>query len=339
MRLKSPSFWWKSTHFMAFILRPLSAVVGFFAARHLRHQTPPQIDLPVLCIGNFTLGGTGKTPLVIALAQSARAAGLNPGIVLRGYGKKKRGLHLVNTNTHSARDVGDEALLLARHAHVVVGVNRYQAAQKLKELGCDIILMDDGFQSRRLYPDYTLILVDGTCGIGNGQVFPAGPLRAPLKAQMALSDGLLVIGKNQTQSEPTKRAIRLAARAAKPIDRAYLAASSPNKIRGKSFFAFAGIGNPDKFFTSLEEMGGKIVQKRIFADHHFFKSYELERLEETAKAQKLWLATTAKDNIRLNEENRPKRLVVVDVAPVFDDPDFPDRLLRWTMEKFRQRMF
>jgi len=348
MLRKAPSFWWRHASLACLVLKPIGAMYGFFAMRRLRRRSP-QIDLPVLCVGNFTLGGAGKTPLVIALAQSATLAGLKPGIVSRGYGRVKRIIHLVDREKDTARDVGDEALLLARHALVAVGVDRYLAAQKLKEQGCDIILMDDGFQSRRLYPDYVLVVVDGMAGVGNGQIFPAGPLRAPLKGQMAYADSLLVIdpGKKQDKSEKTgKRAastrlqslVRMAARAAKPIDRAKLAPSSRNKIKGKNFLAFAGIGNPDKFFASLEGMGGKILHKRIFADHHFFKTYELERLEEMARSQKLWLATTAKDEIRFRDQQKPKRLVVVDVTVDFADPHFPARILRWTQERYKQRL-
>jgi len=334
---EAPPFWWKKPGIMSLSLSPLAGIYGFWARRRLIGIQAPQINLPVLCIGNFTLGGNGKTPVTLALAKAALARGLQPGIVSRGSGgTTKRGIHLVDAAHDRARDVGDEPLLLARHAPVIVGVDRLLAAKKLQELGCNIILMDDGFQSRRLYPDFALLVVDASRGIGNGKVFPAGPLRAPIRTQLTHTDALLIFGKG----DASDTIIRLAARSAKPISFANLIPSASHKVAKKKFLAFAGIGNPQRFFQTVESMGGKLIEKRIFADHHFFSHHELQELATSANTQKLWLATTAKDHIRITTSlNMPilKKLVVFDIEPDFVEVDYLNRILQQTEMRFRER--
>lgn len=333
---KTPEFWWNDQNFMRRLLLPLSWVYGYFARRTLERKNVPTIDLPVLCVGNFTLGGTGKTPVVIALAKAAKKHGLVPGIVSRGFGGKITNAHIVDTEIDRARDVGDEPLLLAQHAPVAIATNRLEAAKLLLEQGCNLILMDDGFQSRRLFIDYALIVVDGLRGFGNSAVFPAGPLRAPLEAQFAYTDSMLMIG----NSDNSDHVIRLAARAAKPLEFAHLAPSVNGKVEGKSFLAFAGIGNPQKFFRSIIELKGKIEQTRIYADHHFYNNSDLQDIIKTAVANNLCLATTAKDFARLKTDGQDKKLknlFVFDVDVAFDDPDFCQNIIDATLENFKTR--
>lgn len=337
MASETPPFWWKESGFAALALKPAEWVYSFFACRNLDRRIPPQIDLPVLCIGNFTLGGAGKTPVAISFAKAAKEMGFKPGIVSRGFGGTTRGQHRVDPDHDRARDVGDEPLLLARHAMVMVGADRHASAVKLKEAGCDLILMDDGFQSRRLYTDYALLVVDATRGLGNGRVFPAGPLRAPLPNQLAYADGVLVIG----QGDGGDRAIRLASRAAKPVFLGSLVSSASHKVDKKRFLAFAGIGNPQKFFKSVRDMGGEIDQTRIFADHHFFSEFDLKDIADSAETHKLWLATTAKDYVRLvtdKLDDKLKRLVVFDVDVAFEDAGYCQRILRDVIRNYKERM-
>jgi len=336
-----PPFWWKKPGFTSLVLQPLGHLYGAFASYRLKRATPPQIDIPVLCIGNFTLGGSGKTPLTIAFANQANAMGLKAGIVSRGTGGgHSRGLHLVDASHDRARDVGDEPLLLARHAPVVIGVDRFGAARQLRDLGCDLILMDDGFQSRRLYPDFALLVVDAMRGIGNGHIFPAGPLRAPIGVQLAFTDALIILG----EGDEGDGVVRLAAKRAKPVSTAQFKPSASHKVMGKKFLAFAGIGHPQRFFHTIEAMGGKLVEKRIFADHHFFNLHELQDLATSATAQKLWLATTAKDYVRIatnpafhSKSVRLKKLVIFDIEPDFAEPDYLQRILQQAKARFRER--
>jgi len=334
---ETPPFWWKKPAFASFALKPFAQIYGVVASRRLRRAKAPTIHLPVLCIGNFTLGGSGKTPLTIAFANQAKKMGIKVGIVSRGTGAGKSGVHLVDGEHDRALDVGDEPLLLARHAPVVIGVDRLAGARRLQDLGCDMIVMDDGFQSRRLYPDFSLLVVDAGRGIGNGQVFPAGPLRAPIGVQLAFTDALLILG----EGNEADKIIRLAARQAKPISTAGLKASASHKVAKKKFLAFAGIGHPQRFFRTVEAMGGKVIERRIFADHYFFKDHELQDLSASATAQKLWLATTAKDHVRLTTSAQAKslkKLVVFDIEPDFTDSSYLERILQQTQARFRERM-
>ncbi|AGF74086.1 tetraacyldisaccharide 4'-kinase [Bartonella australis AUST/NH1] len=335
MRVSSPDFWWKSKSFLRFLLAPIAGIYGYFARRYMARK-PPAIDLPVLCIGNFTLGGAGKTPVVIAFAQIAKELGLVPGILSRGYGGTVNGVHLVNRERDNAYDVGDEALLLARYALVAVSSDRYAAAQRLKEEGCDIILMDDGFQSRRLYMDYALLVVDAMRCLGNRAVFPAGPLRAPLEIQLSLMDSVLCIGR----SDYSDNLASLITRTGKPLYYASTKSSATDEVAGKSFLAFTGIGNPNKFFESIKKMSGHIVRARSYPDHYFFTDKDLKNLAKKAKIQNLWLATTAKDYARIQSRSAEKdlaHLIIFDISIDFAQPDFCRMLLLEVITRFRKR--
>ncbi|WP_375607379.1 MULTISPECIES: tetraacyldisaccharide 4'-kinase [unclassified Bartonella] len=335
MHISAPRFWWKNKSFLRFVLAPVSWGYGYFSSRFMTRQ-PSVIDLPVLCIGNFTCGGAGKTPVVIAFTKVAKELGFVPGIVSRGYGGSVKGVHLVNEKYDTPYSVGDEALLLAQHAFVAVSPNRYAAAQRLKQEGCNLILMDDGFQSRRLYMDYALLVVDAMRGFGNGAVFPAGPLRVPLKTQFSFMDSVLLIG----HSDAPDNVAFLVSRTGKPLYRAHLKASASDEVSGKSFLAFAGIGNPDKFFKSIKELSGHVVQTYIYPDHYFFTDKNLKSLIQKAKMHNLWLATTAKDYIRIqtiHTQKGLKNLIVFDVNVDFVQKDFCRMVLEEVMTRFRKR--
>jgi len=338
MMSEAPPFWWEKPDWRALALSPLSALYGAVARRRLLRATPPRVPVPVLCIGNFTVGGAGKTPTAIAFARAAKAQGLKPGIVSRGYGGSFSGVHLVDPAHDSAKHTGDEPLLLARHAPVAVSPDRVAAARLLIAEGCDFLIMDDGFQSARLHVDYALIVVDSTRGIGNAHVIPAGPLRAPLIDQLRKADALLKIGTGSAAD----RVIRQAARAAKPIHVARLVPGSASAISGRRFLAFAGIGNPGKFFTSLAEMGGIPALTRTFPDHHPYAKEEIGELMQTAAAADLGLVTTAKDHIRLatalgTPAEFLEKLAVLDVELAFDEPDAPGHIIAAAQERYRRR--
>lgn len=335
MRISTPHFWWKNKSFLRILLAPISWGYGYFSRRHMARQ-PPIIDLPVLCIGNFTCGGAGKTPVVIAFAKVAQKLGFVPGVVSRGYGGAIKKVHLVDEKYDNARDVGDEALLLAQHAFVAISDDRYAAARRLKQAGCNLILMDDGFQSRRLYMDYALLVVDAMRGFGNGAVFPAGPLRAPLDTQLSLTDSVLLIG----HSDVHDTAAFLITRTGKPLHYANLKSFASDEIAGKSFLAFAGIGHPDKFFKSIKELSGHVVQTYSYPDHYFFTDTDLKNLAQQAKSQNLWLATTAKDYARIQTSNVQKdlkNLIIFDTQVDFAQKDFCRMLLEEVMTRFRER--
>ncbi|WP_208435012.1 tetraacyldisaccharide 4'-kinase [Bartonella phoceensis] len=335
MHISAPHFWWKDKSFLRTLLTPVSWGYGYFLHRRMTRELPV-IDLPVLCIGNFTCGGAGKTPVVIAFAQVAKELGFVPGVVSRGYGGTIKEVHIVNKEYDNARDVGDEALLLLQHALVAISADRYAAAQRLKQEGCNLILMDDGFQSRRLYMDYALLVVDALRGFGNGAVFPAGPLRAPLKTQLSLTDSILLFG----HSDACDKITSLVTNTGKPSHHAHLKSFASGEVAGKSFLAFAGIGNPDKFFKSIKELSGHVVQTYSYPDHYFFTDTDLKKLAQKAKMQNLWLATTAKDYARIQTSSVQKdlkNLIVFDVSVDFAQKDFCRILLEEVMHRFRER--
>ncbi|TIW80421.1 MAG: tetraacyldisaccharide 4'-kinase, partial [Mesorhizobium sp.] len=223
MATEAPPFWWEEPDWKVLALSPLSAVYALAAGRGMRRARREKIDAPVLCVGNFTVGGTGKTPVAIALAQQARRMQLKPGFLSRGHGGSFAEPHVVDISHDSARHVGDEPLLLAEHAPVAVTPNRAAGARLLLEKhGCDFLIMDDGFQSARIHIDYALVVVDARYGIGNGRVIPGGPLRAKIVDQLVFTSGLLKMG----EGTAADAVVRRAARAGRPIFEAHTEPSS-----------------------------------------------------------------------------------------------------------------
>lgn len=252
--------------------------------------------VPVVCVGNFVVGGAGKTPTALALAKIARGRGLQAGFLTRGYGGEEAGPLVVDPASHSPERVGDEALLLAAAAPTVVARDRPAGAAMLADSGVDLIVMDDGFQNPSLAKDLALVAVDSEAGIGNGMVFPAGPLRAPLMAQLRLTDALVIIG-DGAEADPL---VRAAARAGRMILRARLKPARVKEWRKAPILAYAGIGRPEKFFHSLADIQAPVARTMAFADHHRYTEDEAERLVAHADAAGLRLVTTEKDLARLS---------------------------------------
>ncbi len=290
---------------MSLALRPFSAIYGAVARYRMDHAKPAFLNAPVLCIGNLTVGGAGKTPTAIALAKAALKQKLKPGIVSRGYGGIHVKPHLVDVKKDTAGAVGDEPLLLARVAPTIVGHNRANSGQKLLDSGCDFIIMDDGFQSRSLHYDFALIALDARRGIGNGHMIPAGPLRAPLKDQMRHAGAILSIG----EGDGGDSVIRAAARAGKPLYQAKLKPKNARAISGKQVLAFSGIGDPQKFFDTLSSAGCWVGASRAFGDHHVYTKAEAQQLLDKASDEKLDLVTTEKDAVRLTHTEGPLALL------------------------------
>lgn len=338
MASEAPPFWWENADWRALLLTPISAAYGYLAERRLINAKPPRIDLPVMCVGNLTVGGGGKTPTVLALAQHAIRLGLSPGILTRGYGGSEKGPHLVNNERDSARHIGDEPLLLSYHAPVVVSRNRMAGAQLLKRKGCNFIIMDDGFQSARLHADCNLIVVDSRRGIGNGHVIPAGPLRAPLTSQMRRLDALLVVGR----SDKAEWVVRAAARAAKPVFEAEVKWEDTAGVKGKRFLAFAGIADPDKFFDTLQSSGAWVSLSRSFPDHYNYTNEDMAELMQTAETGDLTLVTTEKDAVRfLHGSSIAQKMadstMVFQIELAFSEPNTASQLIQGAIDRFRLR--
>ncbi|WP_421722790.1 tetraacyldisaccharide 4'-kinase [Bauldia sp.] len=292
-------------------------------ARSAKFRPP----VPVICVGNFVVGGAGKTPTAIALAHRARNLGFRPGFLAPGYGGSARGPLLV-TAEHRSADVGDEPLLLAAVAPTAVGRDRAASARLMLDHGINLIIMDDGFQNPSLAKDITLVCVDAGAGSGNGLVLPAGPLRAPLDVQLQRSDALLVIGDGD-RAEPL---VRTAARQGRSVLRAMLRPRRASKWRNTSVLAFAGIGRPAKFFESLDAAGVSVIKTAAFPDHHRYTAADASRLIADADRQGLRLVTTEKDRVRLAGEDGPladlrQRAEAFPVALDFDNPVAIDEMI------------
>jgi len=293
--MREPAFWWQSG--TGGLLEPIAAIYGAVAAGRMRLRGH-RVGVPVICLGNLTVGGAGKTPAALTVAQLLHAAHERPFFLTRGYGGRLAGPVRVNTAVHHSADVGDEPLLLARLAPTIVARDRAAGAQFAQYAGASIIVMDDGLQNPSLVKDLSIVVVDGRRGIGNGRVIPAGPLRAPLAAQFARAQAFLVVGPADGAADLTKRAERSGLKifhARLEPDRSILAAIGKRKV-----LAFAGIGNPDKFFATLAEAGVTVAERIGFDDHHRFTAAEAADLLRRARAENLMLMTTEKDLVRLS---------------------------------------
>jgi tetraacyldisaccharide 4'-kinase len=295
--MREPAFWWHPPGLLSALLAPLAAVYGVEAARRMR-ATGVRAGVPVICVGNFTLGGSGKTPTAIAIAELLTSAGRKPALLTRGYGGSESGPLIVDPHRHDAAITGDEALLLAQAAPAIIAHDRARGAAAAQSAGADVIVMDDGLQNAALQKDLTLVVIDGSRGIGNGRVFPAGPLRAPLAAQFARVNALLVIGGSAGAAglDGEIRARRI------PVFHGELTpdAAAIDAIGGRKVLAFAGIGNPGRFFATVEAAGLEIAERRAFPDHHRFSGEEAGDLIMQAEREGLRLLTTAKDHARMS---------------------------------------
>lgn len=302
--MQAPDFWRRRGP-LAQLLAPLGLLQNFSVAFKARHARPYRSSMPVICVGNLTAGGSGKTPVAIAIAQALQARGRNPGFLTRGYGGKDKGPALVKPG-NSAALMGDEALLLARTAPAIVARDRAMGAALAANMpGIDMLVMDDGHQNFSLAKNLSLVVVDGQTGFGNGFVIPAGALREKVAQGLARADAVIVMGDGapDLQAYPG------------PVLRARLEAQEP-RFDQQRVFAFAGIGRPEKFVASLAACGAIIAGQRFFADHHLYRRGEIAALKAQAKGA--LLVTTEKDWVRLSPQERGD-IAVLKVAARFDD--------------------
>lgn len=335
--MREPGFWYRPRSPKSHLLSPLGALYGAITARRMARKGF-DAGIPVICVGNYHVGGAGKTPTVLALTRLLRELGETPVVLSRGYGGHLRGPVMVDRVRHTAADIGDEPMMMARDVPVAVAHDRLDGVVLAKSQGATVILMDDGFQNPRLMKDASLIVIDSERGLGNGKVFPAGPLRAPLKAQLARTDALVLIGDGHAADDV---AAEISARG-KPALRARLKpdAASIVQLHGKKVFAFAGIGDPERFFRSLRASGIEVARTRSFADHHMFSHDELAALAADARREQLTLVTTEKDLARLRGRGDvPGGIVPFVVQLEFDDPAKLRQLISDHLYKARERLF
>ncbi|MFP4519958.1 MAG: tetraacyldisaccharide 4'-kinase [Oceanicaulis sp.] len=298
--MRPPAFWdadapRSSARLTRALLSPLGALYAMATARRIARTTPAPAPAPVICIGNLTLGGTGKTPVAIAVIEAARASGLSPAGLSRGWGGRLKGPMRVDPRSQSAREVGDEPLLIARAGPAYIDPGRVEGARLAVREGADLIVMDDGHQNPKLEKTCSIVVVDGAAGWGAGKVFPAGPLREPVKAGLARADAVVVMVRD-AEDTPRYRALGLADIEI-PVLKAWLEPKAPPPP-GK-LLAFAGIGRPQKFFDALKAAGAELAETAGFPDHHPYTRAEIDQLADLAAAHGARLITTEKDWVRL----------------------------------------
>lgn len=307
MRRDEPAWWYapgddRRTRALA----PLGHLYGWIAERRYGRATPYRSRLGVICIGNFTAGGTGKTPLGLLVAAECIARGHSPVFLTRGYGGRASGPLRVIPGETTAAEAGDEPLLLARAAPTIVARNRAVGARFIEANvpGASLIIMDDGLQNGSLSKDLTIAVVDAKRGIGNGEIIPAGPLRAPIAFQLELTDAIVVNGPAGTQPEVPVRMRSVFDQLRQQFQGPVLAASveasgDAGWLGERPVAAFAGIGNPARFFATLRGLGANVVTEKSFPDHHPFSDADARGLLLRATELSAMLVTTEKDMARL----------------------------------------
>jgi tetraacyldisaccharide 4'-kinase len=317
--LHAPAFWFSGGGALTpRLLSPLAAVTAAITARRVS-RLGWRAPVPVVCCGNVTVGGAGKTTLALDLGQRLLARGRRVHFLSRGYGGSNRGTHRVDLRETTAQ-VGDEPLLLAEVAPTWTGADRAASAGAAAEAGAQVLVLDDGLQNPALHKDLSLLVIDGATGFGNGRVLPAGPLREPVSAGACRCQAAVLIG-------PDRVGIAAALPPGLPLMRARrVHGPEVAVLAGRKVLAFAGIASPEGFFATLGEAGALLARCVAFPDHHPYTERELHGLLETAARLDAVPVTTAKDAVRMRPALRTK-VSVAGVGIEWEDPAAIEALL------------
>lgn len=288
--MKTPTFW-KHKSIVSYLLLPIGWLYGFITSLRVKLKNPYKAKVPVICIGNITAGGTGKTPVSIAVAEILKQNYKNVFFVSRGYGGTLKNV-IADEKIHTPYQIGDEPLLLSKVAPVSINSDRGLAAQLAISNGADCLIMDDGFQNPSLYKDISFLVFNGSFGIGNGCTIPAGPLRETFNSGIKRANAIIIIGEDKT---------KIANKTDLPVFYADIQEENPD-IKNKNVFAFAGIGYPEKLYQSLQKCGLNVVKTKDFPDHHFYTKEELQEIINIAKEENLEIFTTSKDFVKIPYE-------------------------------------
>ncbi|WP_176440798.1 tetraacyldisaccharide 4'-kinase [Oceanicola sp. 22II-s10i] len=312
--MQAPRFWYRPPGLAARLLSPLGLIYAGATARRLARGVRFDPGVPVICVGNLTAGGTGKTPTVIALVERLRDRGVTAHVLTRGHGGTAEGPLRVDERRHGAAETGDEALLLSAFAPTWVAKDRAEGARAAVAAGAGALILDDGFQDPALAVSLGIVVADAERGFGNEFCIPAGPLREPVATGLRRADLLLTVGAVEAQdrftawTDPTPPRIRAAL---EPLQ-------TGMDWRDTPYFAFAGIGAPEKFFATLRGLGARLVHSEALSDHQPLTQALLTRLANDARAHGAQLVTTEKDAVRLPPAWR-QQVVTLPVRLVFTE--------------------
>ena len=311
--MRAPLFWFNPPARPGIwprLLHPLSILWRVLSDRRQKKGKHLRLSVPVICVGNINVGGTGKTPTVIKLISVLNELGIEAHVISRGYGGSAKGPLRVDETNHTASDVGDEPILVAAFGPCWVSRDRASGAEAAIAAGAQVLILDDGMQNSDLIKDFTIMVVDAGGGFGNGRLLPAGPLRQSVNAGILAADMMLSIWPQPAQTEfslwfegafeGTNELAHVTA-VLEPLQTGMLW----HDLRA---FAFAGIGRPNKFFDTLRGSGVNVVRTRSFGDHEVLSSKLLKRMEFEATQVGAQLVTTEKDAVRLPKEWRQKVL-------------------------------
>lgn len=318
--MQAPAFWWRDRErpgAAARLLAPLGRLYAAGTARRLARASPYRAAIPVVCVGNLTAGGSGKTPTVAALVAAMEQLSMRPIVVTRGYGGTETGPALVDPAAMTASEVGDEPLLLAAFAPVIVAHDRAEGVKAAEAQGAGIAILDDGFQNPSVARDLDLVVVDASTGFGNGRVLPAGPLREPVGTGLSRAGALVVVGEPQDRETLAARWPEI--RGIPRLDARIAPLPTGMDWTGLRVAAFAGIGRPEKFFATLRALGAEIVRAIPLADHQRFTPALLTRLERVSREAGAQLVTTEKDAVRLPQDFR-RHVLTLPVRLEWADP-------------------
>lgn len=304
--MKAPTFWYQQPSVYSKLLMPAAWTYERIERMVRSLKKDVKLPIPIISVGNIVCGGSGKTPTAITIAKILSQSGSSVHFVTRGYKGKKQGPHKVNLSLDSYKDVGDEPLLLAGQNPTWVAKKKTMGALKSIENGADIIILDDGHQTTGLYKDLSFVVVDLNQKFGNRCVVPAGPLRESLEKGLERADAIIGIGQGNISCT-------------KPLFTAQIRPKAPS-IPKKQCVAFCGLGFPDKFYTTLADLGLELKEKVSFPDHYSYKDLDLLKLSEIAEKNDAILITTRKDYVKI-PSSWQKNVYVLDITVQFDDED------------------
>jgi len=322
--VKTPKFWNNKNSIISVLLTPLSFL--WQLASLINKKQLHKLEIPIIKIGNVVAGGAGKTPTVISLAKKLKNSGINVHIISKGYKSSAKESIKVNAKLHTFKEVGDEALICAKTATTWVGRSRVQSIKCAIKEGATLVILDDGIQDNSIKSDLNILIFNGSQGIGNGRIIPAGPLRENLQQAVKKSQLAIIIEEDKRNiNDLIKKSIPIL-NASLKIENEYI-----NNFKNKKVLAFCGIGFPEKFYNTLEKIGCNITYKKTFSDHYVYTDKDIKNLFKKSKELDSLLITTEKDHVKIMQEYK-NRIFFFPISIEFNDHDLLDTFLLSTIK-------